>query len=52
MGVAERVTSFAGFERVFGGLDPRSEAAYAIQHFYLNGGDSAWVVRVAGAAAQ
>jgi phage tail sheath protein FI len=44
---AKRITSFAEFERVYGGLDSRSEAAYAIQQFYLNGGDIAWVVRVA-----
>jgi phage tail sheath protein FI len=43
---ATRITSFADFERVFGGLDSRSEASYAIQQFYLNGGSVAWVVRV------
>jgi phage tail sheath protein FI len=43
---ATRITSFADFERVFGGLDSRSEASYAIQQFYLNGGSIAWVVRV------
>lgn len=43
---ATRITSFADFERVFGGLDTRSEASYAIQQFYLNGGSVAWVVRV------
>ena len=44
---AVRITSFADFERVFGGLDTRSEASYAIQQFFLNGGSVAWVVRVA-----
>lgn len=44
---AKRITSFTEFERVFGGLDSRSEASYAIQQFYLNGGDISWVVRVA-----
>ncbi|MDQ3746561.1 MAG: phage tail sheath subtilisin-like domain-containing protein, partial [Acidobacteriota bacterium] len=44
---ATRITSFADFVRVFGGLDTRSEASYAIQQFYLNGGSVAWVVRVA-----
>src|SRR6266511_4213921 len=43
---ATRITSFTDFERVFGGLDVRSEASYAIQQFYLNGGQIAWVVRV------
>jgi phage tail sheath protein FI len=44
---ATRITSFGDFERVFGGLDQRSEASYAIQQFYLNGGSVAWVVRIA-----
>ncbi|MBC8029000.1 MAG: phage tail sheath family protein [Pyrinomonadaceae bacterium] len=44
---AVRITSFADFERQFGGLDTRSEASYAIQQFFLNGGSVAWVVRVA-----
>jgi hypothetical protein len=48
MNEAVRITSFADFERVFGGLDTRSEASYAIQQYYLNGGSIAWVVRVAG----
>jgi phage tail sheath protein FI len=42
-----RITSFSDFERRFGGLDTRSEASYAIQQYYLNGGQIAWVVRVA-----
>jgi|DewCreStandDraft_5_1066085.scaffolds.fasta_scaffold00317_32 phage tail sheath protein FI len=42
-----RITGLADFERVFGGLDRRSEASYAIQQFFLNGGSVAWVVRVA-----
>lgn len=41
-----RITSAADFERVFGGLDPGSEASYAIQQFFLNGGTDAYVVRV------
>ena len=44
---AQRITSSADFERVFGGLDDLSEASYAIQQYYLNGGQIAWVVRVA-----
>lgn len=42
-----RITSFSDFERRFGGLDARSEASYAIQQYYLNGGSIALVVRVA-----
>src|SRR5256885_10696566 len=43
----QRVTSFADFERNYGGLDERSEASYAVQQYYLNGGQIAWIVRVA-----
>jgi phage tail sheath protein FI len=43
---AVRCTSYADFERQFGGLDSRSEASYAIQQYYLNGGTYAWVIRV------
>jgi uncharacterized protein len=47
MNKAVRITSFADFERRFGGLDAGSEASYAISQFYINGGSIAWVVRVA-----
>ncbi|HEX8162178.1 MAG TPA: phage tail sheath C-terminal domain-containing protein [Pyrinomonadaceae bacterium] len=47
MNKAVQILSMADFERQFGGLDVRSEASYAIQQFYLNGGTEAWVVRVA-----
>ncbi len=40
-----RVTSYGDFERVFGGLHPKSEASYAIKQYYLNGGQVAFVVR-------
>ena len=33
------------FERQFGSLDARSEASYAVQQFFLNGGTEAYVVR-------
>jgi phage tail sheath protein FI len=49
---AVRITSLLDFEREFGGLDPLSEASYAIQQYYLNGGRVAWVVRVAAADAR
>jgi uncharacterized protein len=45
-----RITSFGDFQRVFGGLDSRSAASYAVQQYYLNGGSVAWVVRVAAGA--
>ena len=45
---AVRIASFGDFEREFGGLDERSESSFAIQQYYKNGGQIAWVVRVAG----
>ncbi|HEX5725733.1 MAG TPA: phage tail sheath C-terminal domain-containing protein [Longimicrobiaceae bacterium] len=47
MGEAVRITSWGDFERVYGGLDARSAGSYAIQQYYKNGGQIAWVVRVA-----
>lgn len=41
-----RVQSFAEFERVFGGLWASSGLSYAVQHFFLNGGGDALIVRV------
>jgi len=49
MGEAVRITSLAEFDRIFGGIDPLSEASYAISQYFLNGGSVAYVVRVAGA---
>jgi uncharacterized protein len=46
LNTAVRITSFADFERIFGGLSQQSEASYAIQQYYRNGGQIAWVVRV------
>lgn len=46
VGVATEISSMDVFNRTFGGLDERSEASYAIQQFFLNGGTTAWVVRV------
>ena len=45
---AVQVTSFADFERQFGGLSAASEGSYAVAQFFLNGGGVAWIVRVAG----
>jgi phage tail sheath protein FI len=47
MNQAVRVTGMQDFDRRYGGLDTRSEASYAIQQFFANGGQTAWVVRVA-----
>ncbi len=45
-----RIDSWNQFTRVFGGLDHSSEASYGIWQFYLNGGHTAYVVRVAPGA--
>jgi uncharacterized protein len=50
MNEAVRITSYAEFERIFGGLHPQSEASYGIQQYYLNGGSVAYVIRVAAGA--
>ena len=44
---ATQLFNIGDFEREFGGLDTLSEAGYAIQQFFLNGGTEAWVVRTA-----
>ena len=46
---ARRILSWSDFERDFGGLRIDSEASYAVQQFFLNGGTEAWVVRTAQA---
>jgi phage tail sheath protein FI len=40
------LTSFADYERQFGGLDLGCPMSYAVRDFYLNGGTMALVVRV------
>ncbi|HEV7975019.1 phage tail sheath C-terminal domain-containing protein [Amycolatopsis sp.] len=44
------ITSFADYERRFGGLAAKSPVSYAVQQFFLNGGSIAIVVRVAAGA--
>jgi phage tail sheath protein FI len=46
------ITSFADYERRFGGLELASPMSYAVRDFYLNGGTTAIIVRVAGANAE
>lgn len=50
MNEAVRISSFADFDRRFGGLFAGSDTSYAVQQYYLNGGQIAWVVRVADGA--
>lgn len=47
MDEATRILSLSDFERELGGLRRDSLASYAIQQFFLNGGQQAWVVRTA-----
>lgn len=42
-----RITSFADFERRFGGLTSQSAVGYAVHQFFGNGGTVAVIVRVA-----
>ena len=49
---AQLVLSWADFERQCGGLDGRSYLGYAVYHFFSNGGQQAYIVRVAAADAQ
>jgi phage tail sheath protein FI len=49
MNIAIHILSTADFEREFGGLDTLSEASYAIQQFFLNGGSEAYVIRTGAA---
>ena len=41
-----RIQSFADFDRRFGGLWEASTVSFAVQHYFLNGGADAIVVRV------
>ena len=44
--LARSVTSFADFERSFGGLDPAYPLSYAVYDFFAAGGSQAMVVRI------
>ena len=45
-----RIQSFADFERAFGGLWVDSTLSYAVQHYFLNGGTDAIIVRLVNGA--
>src|SRR5574341_596882 len=49
---ADQIFNFGDYERKFGGLHKDSPVSYAVQHFFLNGGSEAWIVRVAEGAAK
>ncbi|MBV9155209.1 MAG: phage tail sheath family protein [Acidobacteriaceae bacterium] len=40
------VLSFSDFQTQFGGLDPRSYLGYAVNQFFANGGQQAYIVRI------
>ncbi len=44
------ITSFADYERMFGGLDVDSMMSYAVRDFYQNGGSQALIVRIVNGA--
>lgn len=44
---ALRLTSFADYQRQYGGLDQRTLLGYAVKQFYENGGADAYVLRIA-----
>lgn len=44
---AAAITSFADFERGYGGVDRDSPVSYAVRQFFSNGGTQALIVRVA-----
>lgn len=48
---AERLNGAAEFDERFGGLDARSWLGYAVHHFFMNGGRSCHVVRLAASNA-
>jgi phage tail sheath protein FI len=41
-----RIQSFGEYERNFGGLDAGSTMSFVVQHYFLNGGSDAVIVRV------
>lgn len=51
LGAATLVLSWADFTRQFGGLDTRSYLGYAVFHFFANGGQQAYVIRIVGTGA-
>jgi hypothetical protein len=47
---AVRMFSFADFEANFGGIDGANPASFAVSQFFINGGGTAYAVRVANGA--
>ncbi|MEJ7603182.1 MAG: hypothetical protein WKG01_35165, partial [Kofleriaceae bacterium] len=47
---AVQIFGMADFDRLFGGITSESPASYQVAQFFLNGGPSAWIVRIAPGA--
>jgi phage tail sheath protein FI len=45
---ATLVQSWSEYDNLFGGLDARSILGYAVKHFFANGGQQAYIVRLVG----
>jgi phage tail sheath protein FI len=49
---AIHIFNLKGYEDTFGGLSADSDMSYAVRQFFLNGGNDAWIVRLAKNAHQ
>ncbi len=47
---ANLVLSWSDFNNQYGGMDSRSLLGYAVSHFFTNGGQQAYIIRLASAA--
>src|ERR1035437_1742514 len=45
---AVQISGWKDYASTFGGIDKDSPVSYAVQQFFLNGGNNAYVVRVIG----
>jgi uncharacterized protein len=43
---AVRISSFADYQRIFGGLDRRTPLGHAVKQFFDNGGSDAYIIRL------
>lgn len=48
IGLPIRVEGWRGYKREFGGLDAGLDLPYAVRGYFDNGGEIAWIVRIAG----
>ena len=49
---AARITSFADYDRQFGGLDLRTLLGYSVKQFFDNGGSDAYLIRLTHSSAK